>query len=410
MQKKPTIYLIACCFNEAALLPFFLDYYSHFVGVSKFILFDGGSTDATADLIKDYPVEFIVERSEKLDDRQLMYFRNEAYKSWRTECDWFIVCDIDEFLFHPSLQERLQYYKEQAITVPFVEGFEMYSKAFPQFKPGAFLPHRLQYGTPKPLYYNKHLIFDPAVDINYTLGCHGANPTGPVKYSDAFELKNFHYKLLSLDYVLAKAKASAQRLSEWNTSTGAGHHYEQLAKTTRQEFLAQFVQADHIFHPVNRELEEDLLAGFMVNFLVQQSHAPVGLEIGHDQRSSRPFSASLERVTRKLGGQRMRLDGGQVGLSWPAMARMASLSDYGPNWLYVEADLVRGLGVDVRDGLNAILSIYLGIGAAEGQLLILDFGSLSELDRSMLLSAETLLRHFELLRYEDFVLGSCQRI
>jgi len=230
-----------------------------------------------------------------------------------------------------------------------------------------------------------------------------------VKYSDDFELKNFHYKLLSLDYVLAKANASAQRLSEWNTLTGAGHHYEQLARTTRQEFMAQFVQADHIFHPVNRELEEDPLAGFMVNFLVQQSHVPFGLEIGHDQLSSRPFSASLERVTRKLGGQRMRLDGDQVGVSWPAMARMASLSDYGPNWLYVEAGLIKGLGVGERDGLNAILSIYLGIGASEGQIVILDLGSLSELDRSNLLSSETLLRHFELLRYQDLVLGSYQR-
>ena len=47
--------------NEETMLPFFLDYYTNYVGVNKIIIYDGGSTDNTHNIIKEYPnVELIV--------------------------------------------------------------------------------------------------------------------------------------------------------------------------------------------------------------------------------------------------------------------------------------------------------------------------------------------------------------
>ena len=404
---KPLIYLVACCFNEAALMPFFLDYYTNFVGVSRFILFDGGSTDGSDQIVKPYPVEFIVEKSDKLDDRQLMHFRNEAYKAWRQECDWFIVCDIDEFLYHPRLHEVLLRYKEQAITIPLVEGYEMYSKQFPEFSPGNYLPHRFPHGTPNPLYYNKHLIFDPVVDINYTLGCHGANPTGPVKYSEGYELKNLHYKLLSLDYVLKKAKASFERLSDWNVATGAGHHYEQLARTGYEQFIDQFRQADNVFDPVNAELEHDLLAKFVVEVLVRQSLPPKRIALSDETKAGNPLFASIALVQRKLGGYSLELAQASVGLNWEGVSRLAS-DAFGANLLHLDAALIPQLGVDIQDGLDTLLSIFTSVGSEEGTLLLLDLHGCTEDQRTKLLRSKLLHRKYVLFRHGEVIVGNSQ--
>ncbi|MES2264494.1 MAG: glycosyltransferase family 2 protein [Pseudomonadota bacterium] len=244
------ICVVAVCFNEGAILPFFLDHYINFVGASKIVLHDGGSTDDTAQIAARYPqVELVVKTSEKLDDRELMAIRNEEWKKYRNECDWMVVCDVDEFIYHPQLRAKLAEFKRDGITLPMVEGFEMLSKQHPQHVPGRFIWQDIQAGNPNPAYYNKNLIFDPVIDINYTLGCHHCEPTGPVKRSDSFIFKNLHYRMLSHRHIVEKSRRAAARLSDWNKQTNAGFHYRINAEMQRADYNKMFVGASNVVEP-----------------------------------------------------------------------------------------------------------------------------------------------------------------
>lgn len=244
------ITVMACCFNEAAILPFFIEHYQRFVGATRIVLQDGGSTDDTAEIVARYPgVELVVKRSEKLDDRELLQIRNEAWKPWRDEADWIIVCDVDEFLYHPDIKAELRRLKDAGITLPMVEGFEMLSKQFPVHRPGRFLWQDIQAGFAVPDYYNKNLVFDPRIDINYHLGCHSCAPTGPVRRSEGMVFRNLHYRMLSHQHIVDKSRRAAARLSDWNRQSNAGFHYRQHAVMPEADYNRQFLKAANVVAP-----------------------------------------------------------------------------------------------------------------------------------------------------------------
>ncbi len=403
--QKQKIYLVACCYNEGKLLPFFLDYYANFIGVSKFFLFDGGSTDDTPEIIKDYPVELIVHKSDKLDDRQLMYFRNEGYKTWRNECDWFIVCDIDEFLFHPDIHTALAGYKSQGITLPLVEGFEMLSKQFPVFKKGDYMPNFIQTGTPNPAYYNKHLIFDPIIDINYTLGCHQAQPTGPVKKNEQFEFKNLHYKILSYDYFLSKAKAARDRISDWNKEVGAGFHYAEFAKKTETEFLSFFSAADNVFAPVNPQIDAHPLANFIATHLLRDTDEFRLLDLSNNGRYASSLEPVFQPLEKKFGARRVRIDHTPSVIDAEAVRAVMSLSKR-CNTAYIDVSMLKVEGLSFKESLTLLLSVLASQSAGRSLLALLDLAFSSAQVQSELLECEFLKNRFQLAKFENLVLAT----
>jgi glycosyltransferase involved in cell wall biosynthesis len=277
------IYVVAVCFNEAAILPFFLDHYINFLGAKKVVLHDGGSTDGTAEIAARYPeVELVVKVSEKLDDRELMAIRNEEWKKYRDDCDWMVVCDVDEFVYHPQLRAKLAEFKRDGVTLPMVEGFEMLSKEHPRHVPGRYIWERIQTGTPNPQYYNKNLIFDPKIEINYLLGCHTCAPTGPVKRSEGFVFRNLHYRMLSHDHIVQKSLRAAARLSDWNKQTNAGFHYRQNAVMPRADYNRMFVPAFNVVAPRRRPALQRPVFAPLVQHLIALDHDAVCVELGTD--------------------------------------------------------------------------------------------------------------------------------
>ncbi|MGE5466696.1 MAG: glycosyltransferase family 2 protein [Ignavibacteria bacterium] len=281
MASRPVVYVIACCFNEARILPFFLDHYIKYVGAAKVVLYDGGSTDGSAEIAGRYPeVLFKVERSEKLDDRELMRIRNEEWKQFRNDCDWMIVCDVDEFLYCEDPARTLNELKAAGVTLPEVEGYGMHSKAYPEYRPDAFLWQQAQTGIREPKYNDKNLIFDPRVDINYNLGCHSCSPTGPVVRSNGKVFKNFHYSMLSYEAVLKKARNAEARLSDWNLKVGAGFHYKLNAAMSRLDFNRLFFQAANAVLPVAPPAVVTPEMHAIARLLLEADDDPFILELG----------------------------------------------------------------------------------------------------------------------------------
>lgn len=95
------IVVLACVRNEAARLPYFLEYYRR-CGVSRFLCVDNGSTDGSGELLRDQPdVEvFATDAS---------YRGSAAGRLWLQELadtytvgHWTLTVDIDELLVYPG--------------------------------------------------------------------------------------------------------------------------------------------------------------------------------------------------------------------------------------------------------------------------------------------------------------------
>lgn len=365
-SSEAVIYVIAVSFNEAAILPFFLDHYINFLGATKVILHDGGSTDGTAEIAARYPqVELVLKPSEKLDDRDLMDIRNEEWKKYRDQCDWIVVCDVDEFLYHPDIRSKLADFKRQGITLPMVEGFEMLSKEHPQYVPNHYIWENIQTGTPNPQYYNKNLIFDPKIEINYLLGCHSCAPTGPVKRTDQFEFKNLHFRMLSHRHIVEKSRRAAARLSDWNKQTSAGFHYRLNAEMQRDDYNKMFLPGGNVVQPRPRPIaQREAFEVVLQHLLALDDNAVIveqGCACGFGHYADSGSTEFLAWYVHSFGGQMICLDADSLVLRHVTyalsqrgllgehvMLRSSLLADDLPN----QIDLVMCNATDYRGDAN----------------------------------------------------------
>ena len=280
LEKQDKILVMSCCYNEIKILPFYLDYYLNFLKVDKILIYDGGSTDGSLEMMRLYPnkIEVVIQKSEKLDDRELNDLRNNAWKKYRENFDWIFICDMDEILYHPDLRNLLISYKEKGISIPLIEGFDMISKVFP--KKGDFLPNTIKTGIKEPIFLNKKSIFKSNVDINYHIGSHGCDPTNGV-FGDKEEIKLLHYKWLSHEYLTRRSSNVADRLSDWNLSGGCGSHNKPFSKITLEQFNDRFKQSDNVFN--SRPTPAYGRGGFVpaTNYMLNNlDHNPIIVEIG----------------------------------------------------------------------------------------------------------------------------------
>ena len=245
--KEMSICVITMCLNEEIMLPFFLDYYTNYVGVNKIVLYDGGSTDNTHKIIKEYSnTELILEHDEVTDSQRDLRIWNDEWKKYRNDYDWMIVCTPDEFLYHPNIKEKLLQYKNEGITLPLVEGFNMISLEHPKFASGNYLPYIIKRGIKDPIFMNKNIIFNPKeLDINYRIGCHACDPTGNVVYSKE-EFNLLHFQKLSYEFLIRDSKRKGERLSQWMIDNNAGYHYKTNSQMSIEDYTNDYNKTKHV--------------------------------------------------------------------------------------------------------------------------------------------------------------------
>lgn len=259
------INLITVTKNEGRILPFFLDHYSKFC--DSIIICDGHSTDNTVDIVSQYSKAKIVYLDDGacLNDVGLLDIRNNYYKQFRDEYDWQIVCDVDEFLYHPNILEVLQQFKNEGVTWPQVDGYQMVSNVFPTY--GIPITDQVKHGIRDTSRYpgsiRKRIIFDPKkiTNINYQMGCNYAMPEGEVKadcevidngngdYESLgtfradipIKLKMLHYKYLSYDHTISKSVFHMNRRNESDIKNSYGIHYPVLANLTEEQYKNELV-------------------------------------------------------------------------------------------------------------------------------------------------------------------------
>lgn len=216
-------YIIA--WNEEKILPFTLDYYSKFC--EKIYIYDNMSTDSSDKIYKKYE-KVIVKKwdspEKKYNDVVLSELKSNIYKQSRKhKVDWVIVCDCDEYLYHENLLEKLKEYREKGITMPKIDGHDMFSESFPEYD-GDLITNKVKIGSETYGPMCKNIIFSPELEVKYTPGAH-SNQTPNAIFSDKAELKLLHYKFLGKEYVLERYNNLSEQLSDFNKKTGLSGHW-----------------------------------------------------------------------------------------------------------------------------------------------------------------------------------------
>ena len=240
----PVVHLYAVCWNEEKIIPFFLQHYNGFV--DHYYIYDNYSDDITNTLLAAQPNITVRKYNTggTFNDIVHQQIKNSAWKQSRGKADWVIVIDMDEFLYHPMMEQFLSTtITRNSIFQP--EGFDMVSEYYPPIDKKT--TDTVKTGVPCS-WLNKMVLFDPhrIVEINYEPGAHESYPEGIISIGKDKELKLLHYKYLGIEYVLDRINKYRKRLSQVNRELEIGLQYEQENQTIKEEFQKNL----HIAKPV----------------------------------------------------------------------------------------------------------------------------------------------------------------
>lgn len=208
------------CWNEERILPQVLDHYSKFC--QKMVVMDNESDDRSVEIIQSYPNAEVRTYQSNSQIRNDIYLeiKNNIWKESRGKADWVIVCDTDEVLFHPDIVNKLDELKEKGYSIVKPIGYDMISETFPD---NIF---DVKMGVRDTRHLSKCILFNPDLieEINFQAGCHKCYPTGKIKMYNEEDIKLLHFKMLGLDYVLARLNQVRGRTSQQDLDNNWGKH------------------------------------------------------------------------------------------------------------------------------------------------------------------------------------------
>ena len=237
-MEKPVVHLYAVCWNEERILPHFMAHYRPLV--DHFTIYDNGSTDSTLELLASYPNVTVVRtgRGGVFDEGANLRIKNSAWKNSVGKADFVMVCDMDEFLFHPNLDVLLSLMKKHGFTLLKPLGFQMVSERLPAYDGNHLLTDLIPLGVEDSHNYSKTVLFDPnrLKEIHFSPGCHRSRPEGRVKVFRSDYARLLHYKYVDREEILRKTRAYRQTISEESRAKGWGRHYLKTEKEMMEIF------------------------------------------------------------------------------------------------------------------------------------------------------------------------------
>jgi len=189
---------------------------------------DNNSTDNSVKIAKSFDNTEIIPYNSDNQVRDDIYLRlkNQVWKISQGVADYVIVGDADEFLYHTDIVKFLTDSFENGVTIFKPEGYHMIGDETLNLTDSDNIFETVKQGVRTPV-LDKMLMFDcnKIKEINYSFGCHSANPIGEIKLMDNTDLKMLHYKFLGIENHLYKHSLRRERLSDFNKKYGLGSYY-----------------------------------------------------------------------------------------------------------------------------------------------------------------------------------------
>lgn len=222
MNHPFIIHVYTQCWNEEVILPHFL---RHYRDCQKITVFDHYSDDSSGEILaRQSHVEVKkVGPDGVLTQDLLLQFKNHAWKQSRGRADYVIVCDTDEFLYHPNLGQLLARMKQQGATIMLPQGFQMLGQG--ALKPSDNILTSISQGYRDHI-YDKCVLFDPneVDEINFRVGAHICDPIGKIKYFREPGLALLHYRYLSAEYAFRRNQLILERKNQQDKDRGFSRH------------------------------------------------------------------------------------------------------------------------------------------------------------------------------------------
>ena len=119
------IHLHTLTWNEEIMVPFFLRHYENIV--DKIFINDNESDDKTVELLSAHPKCEISSFNTGGEYRELLNheIKDHAWKKSKGLCDYVIMCDFDEFLYHPNIHSFLEDVEDLDVDIVQPDGYEM---------------------------------------------------------------------------------------------------------------------------------------------------------------------------------------------------------------------------------------------------------------------------------------------
>jgi glycosyltransferase involved in cell wall biosynthesis len=247
-MKKPIIHAYFICYNEATILPHLLRHYLNFC--DKVCIIDNFSTDNSVNIVNSFKNTEVLSYNSNNELRDDIYIqvKNSVWKRSVGVADYVIVGDTDEFLYHEDIQSYIQKAYDNGITIFKPKGYHMVGDEDLDLRPNDNIFEKVTQGVQTDV-LNKMMMFDcnKIKDINYSFGCHMANPVGEVKLLDDGELKMCHYKFLGINDHLYKNNIRRQRLSEFNKQYGLGTYYLFTDEQAKEDYMGYLNKREKVF-------------------------------------------------------------------------------------------------------------------------------------------------------------------
>lgn len=210
-------------YNVAEKIPYVMPYYER-IGIDKLIVYDNYSTDNTVELLSKYPfVEIRYYETDSFDDDVILNIKNNAWKEYKDEYDWAIVCDFDEVLFsEKNFKDVLMEKRLEGKTYFKKIGLNLLSRNFPPIN-----NHLIHENVGKGylwdcddnilgIWGNKTILFDMKnLELEYTeKGAHSCNfiNGNPIPFDD--DINFFHIKMIDFDYIIKQSIEYHERIKK----------------------------------------------------------------------------------------------------------------------------------------------------------------------------------------------------
>ena len=239
--KSPIIHAYFLCYNEATLLPHLLRHYLSFC--DKVCIIDNFSTDNSIKIINSFKNTEVLSYNSNNQVRDDIYLqiKNTVWKKSIGIADYVIVGDADEFLHHEDIKSFIDKSFNDGITIFKPKGYHMVGDEDLDLQENDNIFNEVTNGVQVDV-LNKLMMFNcnKIKDINYSFGCHMANPVGEVKLLEDSNLKMCHFKFLGVNNHLYRNNIRRQRLSEFNKQYGLGTYYLYSDQEVREDYKKHF--------------------------------------------------------------------------------------------------------------------------------------------------------------------------